>query len=372
VQDGEAVGVARSRISASDAGIVTRGTLTATASLIETTAAGGRGVLGGDSAVALDHVTAVHRGPLNGHEIGLSFHPVDNGGRADLSSVVVAGYPHAIERDPSENNANLPMTIRDSVWDDAGDLFVDVPGTGQIVQSGNVHADPRLVDPAGGDDRLRGSSPAIDRDSQTDPRYVDAGGRAPIGNAGDAGAFEYRRQAPVIDAAGAPGAGAAGQALAFTATASDADGDAVQLTWDFGDGATGAGGQATHAFAAGAHTVTLRATDEAGLVTARTFDVAIAAGGGAAPGGGPAKDVVAPRLSKVRLSGNHRRLLFTLSERAKVRVVVRGRTIVRTVAAGRRSIRLGNVRGRVVKVTAIDLAGNRSATRALRVKAVRS
>jgi len=156
VQDGETVSLVRSRISATDTGVLTRGHLTAAATLIETTAAGARGLVGGDSTVALDHVTAVHRGPLDGHEIGLSFHPVDNGGRADLSSVVVAGYSHEIERDPSEGPSNLPMTIRDSVWDDANDLFVDVPNTGQVLQSGNVHADPGLVDLAGGDYRLRG------------------------------------------------------------------------------------------------------------------------------------------------------------------------------------------------------------------------
>lgn len=298
VQDGETVSLARSSISATDTGVLTRGHLTATSTLIETTAAGGRGLVGGDSTVALDHVTAVHRGPLDGHEIGLSFHPVDNGGRADLSSVVVAGYSHEIERDPSEGPSNLPMTIRDSVWDDANDLFVDVPNTGQVLQSGNVHADPGLVDLAGGDYRLRGGSPAVDRDSQTDPRYVDIDGLAPVGAAADAGAFEFRGDPPAVDPVDAP------------------------------------------------------APDPAPTP--------------AATPSGPAKDLVAPRLTKVRLSKNHRKVLFTVSERAKIRVTVRGRTIVKTVAAGRRSIRLGRVRHGVVKITATDLAGNRSAARRVR------
>lgn len=243
-------------------------------------------------------VTAVHRGLLDGHEIGLSFHPVDNGGRADLSSVVVAGYSHEIERDPSEGPSSLPMTIRDSVWDDANDLFVDVPNTGQVVQSGNVHADPGLVDLAGGDYRLRGSSAAVDRDSQTDPRYVAIDGLAPVGAAADAGAFEFRGEAPLVGGVDAP------------------------------------------------------APDPA------------PAQGATAPG--TAKDLVAPKLTKVRLSKHHRKVLFTVSERAKVRVTVHGRTIVKTVAAGRRSIRLGRARHGVVKITATDLAGNRSAARRTR------
>src|SRR5262249_23064856 len=142
--------------------------------------------------------------------------------------------------------------------------------------------------------------------------------------------------------------------------ASDADGDDVALAWDFGDGTTATGAQAQHAFAAGIYTVTLRATDEAGLSATQSFTVGIAG----APA--PAKDTTAPKLSKVHLSKNHRKLLFTVSERAKVRVTVHGRTIVRTVARGRHSIRIGRVRHGVVKLTATDLSGNRSAARSVR------
>jgi hypothetical protein len=59
-------------------------------------------------------------------------------------------------------------------------------------------------------------------------------------------------------------------------------------------------------------------------------------------------------------------VLFTISERARVRVTARGHTVTRTVAAGRRSIRIARVRRGSVRLQAVDAAGNRSAT--LRVK----
>jgi PKD domain len=365
VGDNAHVTLRESRIAGRESGIETRGTTAAASTIIETSGPKAVGVRGGDGTVTLDHVTVAHRGPLDGTDSALDFHPVDFGGEADLSAVVLAGYTRGIRRDTSENFSPFPITIRDSVWDPSHDVFVAVPDQSPFVEAGNAHADPALVDVAGGDLRLHGSSPAVDRDAQTDPSYVDVDGAATVGDAADAGALEYRRTAPSIDNTTVPPAGGAGQVLTFSADASDADADALTIAWDFGDGTVATGAQAAHAFAPGIHTVTLNVTDEAGLSTSRTFSVAIA-GDGPTSGGGPAKDVVAPKLSKVRLSKNHRTLLFTISERAKVRVTVHGHTIVKTVAAGRRSIRLGRLRHGVVKITATDLAGNRSAARRVR------
>lgn len=352
-----------SRISATQNAFAARGVATVGSTLLETTAAGARGVEAGDGDITFDHVSVVHRGPVDGTDAAFELHPVDAGGSADLRSVVVGGFTRGFLRDTTENNAPYPIAIRDSVWDPSHDVFTGRPSSADVTESDDAHVDPQLVDAAAGDFRLRGSSAAVDRDSQTPAGYTDLDGVAAVGSA-DAGAFEYRRRAPSIDATDVPGSGATGQALTFAATASDADGDAVQIAWEFGDGAIGAGAQASHTFAApGLYTVTLHVTDEAGLATTRTFSVAISGGGG----GTKAKDLVAPKLTKVRLSKDHRRVLFTVSERAKVRVTAHGRTIVRTVAAGRRSIRIARVRRGTVRVRAFDAAGNRSALRTLRV-----
>ena len=243
-------------------------------------------------------------------------------------------------------------------------------------------------------------SAAIDRDTQTDAGYDDVDGAGIVdGDAdgvarADAGALEYRHAAPSIDAADVPGSGATGQALAFSAVASDPDGDHLQFLWDFGDGALGAGAQSTHAFASpGIRTVVLRLTDEAGSTTTRSFSVAVtgdAAGGGG--GGGAGVDVIAPKLSNVslsksRLSKSRLRarsakapaLRFTLSERATVRVTVGGVKIAQTLAAGRHSIGLTKALrkakrlplGRAaVRITATDPAGNRSAPRTVKLRIV--
>ncbi|MDN3497539.1 PKD domain-containing protein, partial [Planococcus sp. APC 4015] len=64
----------------------------------------------------------------------------------------------------------------------------------------------------------------------------------------------------------------------FDAAASaDTDGTIASYAWDFGDGATGSGAQASHAYdAPGAFTVTLTVTDDRGGVATKTADVVVA------------------------------------------------------------------------------------------------
>jgi PKD repeat protein len=73
---------------------------------------------------------------------------------------------------------------------------------------------------------------------------------------------------PVI---AAPGRVPAGGLVLFDAAASaDPDGAITGFAWDFGDGATATGVQAQHRFARpGSYTVTLAATDEAGVANSR-------------------------------------------------------------------------------------------------------
>ncbi|MDF1565123.1 MAG: PKD domain-containing protein [Deltaproteobacteria bacterium] len=66
----------------------------------------------------------------------------------------------------------------------------------------------------------------------------------------------------------APGTAGIGESVVFDGSASaDSDGTIVAYAWDFGDGATGTGAQASHAFtAAGAYLVRLTVTDDGGAI----------------------------------------------------------------------------------------------------------
>jgi len=85
-------------------------------------------------------------------------------------------------------------------------------------------------------------------------------------------------RAPVANAAG-PYAGKAGQLLGFNGRASsDADGNIVAYSWDFGDGKTGSGANPSHRYSsAGKYTVRLTVTDDDGAKHAATASAAIEA-----------------------------------------------------------------------------------------------
>jgi hypothetical protein len=115
--------------------------------------------------------------------------------------------------------------------------------TDQSGLNGNLSADPQFVNAAGGDYRLRGSSPAVDSGNDAAPSLpsTDVAGFARIadGNADgathvDMGAFEYRNRAPVVfagnDQTVDAGAGCQGP-IVVSGTASDADGDALTYIW---------------------------------------------------------------------------------------------------------------------------------------------
>ena len=84
---------------------------------------------------------------------------------------------------------------------------------------------------------------------------------------------------PPTVSAGGPYTGAPGQAVAFTGSAHDQDGDSVALTWTFGDGtATATGATATHTYAtAGSFAATLTANDGKGGQATSSATVTITA-----------------------------------------------------------------------------------------------
>ncbi|HEX5619078.1 MAG TPA: PKD domain-containing protein [Solirubrobacteraceae bacterium] len=362
-QDDAHLRVVGSRISAARTGVASRGLTSLASSVVQTTGANGDGVSGSGGGLDLDHVTVA-----GGGDAALELTSVDIPGRANIQSSVFAGYSRGVVRDTSQNGTPYPLAIRDSVWDNGHDQLGDAT-SGPFKESGDVHVDPQLV--GGNDLRLRGGSAAIDRDTLTDGRYTDVDGVATVGARADAGAFEYRRRAPSIDAATVPGTGDAGAPLAFAVTASDPDGDHLQVTWAFDDGAVASGAQAAHAFAKrGVHAVTLRVRDEAGLEATRAFSVAI---------GGGDHDA-APVLSDVKLSKRRAslaragkvRLRFTVSEAARVRVVARGRAFTVDASAGENAVPLRRLKIRrsgklAIAVRAVDAAGNRSQRRVVKL-----
>ena len=324
-----------------------------------------------------------------------------------LRNSILSGFSRPFARYADGTGvANIAMSW--SRWSGA----ISESGGGALTQgAGNTGAAPQFVNAGAGDYRLRGDSALIDAGDFQNVLGPDVSGAArPVDGDGDGtarvdmGAYEYRRQAPVVQVT-APATLALGAAGAFGASATDADGDLVTFAWSFGDGATATGAAATHAFSApGPKTVTVTATDSAGATATATATVDVpappaqdppaadppaadppAADPGPVPGTpqapGTAPDRVAPVLKSLKASRTA--LRFSVSEPAKVSVRLeraKGKRWVRVKgpasiaqAAGKRSVSLRKLRLRAgayrLTLTAVDRAGNKSRPRTIRFRA---
>lgn len=141
-----------------------------------------------------------------------------------------------------------------------------------------------FVDAANGDFRPLKSSPLVEGGATTAEiplGAVDLAGSPRIsGGAVDIGAFEYQHHAPQVTLAVTKDKLANGEAVSFTATASDADDDAASLTlsWQV-DGVAKAGNglTLTESFKqAGSHNVTFSATDPFGFTDSASVAVTVA------------------------------------------------------------------------------------------------
>ena len=219
----------------------------------------------------------------------------------------------------------------------------------------------------------------------------------------DAGAPEYRRQASTIDTIATPDGGSAGTPLAFDSSVSDADGDHLQVRWDFGDGTTAATAASSHTYSApGRYQGALTVANESGLTDRRTFTVNVTPGAptgtttGPTTGGPPPAPRVRLVLAQLRLSSSrisvkraaNLRLRFSASEAATIRIVPSRRiarhavvapALVRPVNAGNDSIALASAlrKLRLLKpgrltltVTASDARGNHTRPRTLELTLV--
>ena len=85
-------------------------------------------------------------------------------------------------------------------------------------------------------------------------------------------------RAPQVNPTASVTTGAAPLAVDFVANATDADGDPLAITWDFGDGQTGGGATASHTYMnAGQFSAVVKATDPAGAMASATITITVTA-----------------------------------------------------------------------------------------------
>lgn len=186
---------------------------------------------------------------------------------------------------------------------------------------------------------------------------------------------------PAVDAT-VPASAVAGQAVALSASASDAWSSVSPVSWSFGDGAAATGDAVSHAWAApGTYTVTATGADVLGNAASVTRTVVVTAapvplpppGAGGTGTPTPPVDRTAPTVRGLKVLRGGRALKATLSEAATLRVTLQRRVgkrwkrvgKVRSIKAkrGTHTLRLFGTlpRGRYrLSIVARDAAGNTS------------
>jgi PKD repeat protein len=269
----------RDRIDATggNAGIYTKGTsLTAEDVLIQTNGTGVHTFC----LAALDGTSTLRNVTITGAPIfGLYDECATNGRTAtiNLDSSIIDNPSFSIFRDGNGPSGGTPNVV--TSYSDYPDSTGSIAGSaGSLTETSVMRVDPKFVNAAAQDFRLRFDSPLLDLGNPTNsggPRDLDGLTRVVNGRL-DMGAFEYQRRPPSAVATVSPGAVTAGQAVTFDGTASsDPDpGDTIGYAWTFDDGTTATGPIASHVFTApGSHTGTLTVTDSTNLHASATAAV---------------------------------------------------------------------------------------------------
>jgi hypothetical protein len=233
------------------------------------------------AALRARQVTVV--GPGAANSAGVESTDIDGAGpltsSVDVSNSIVTGFGRDVLR-----AGGGALDINWSRYATTG----TTPPTG----ANNTSAAPAFADPATRDFRLTAGSAMVDAgdpgglasdeptvDLDRLPRLVNGDGDCTARR--DLGAFEYHpgQRAPTAATASAtPGSVDTGQAVTFSGTACDPDGDSLAFSWSFDDGTSATGAQVTKAFATGGtHSGTLTVSDPGGRSVTKTASVAVVA-----------------------------------------------------------------------------------------------
>jgi hypothetical protein len=226
------------------------------------------------------HVTVV--GPGDALSQGITSSDQDSGpftSTVEVSNSVITGFESDVRR---EGGADLTLN-----WS----RFATT-GSVQPTGADNTSAEPSFVNPGSRDYRLAAGSPLIDagdpaplaadeltHDLNLLSRPLDGDGDCTARQ--DMGAFEFQspQRAPLGAAATAnPASAASREAVTFSGSACDPDGDNLLFSWSFDDGTSAEGATVNKAFATGgAHVGTVTVSDPGGRTTTATATVQVAA-----------------------------------------------------------------------------------------------
>lgn len=245
---------------------------------------------GDDGIVTASNVTIDGRGQAISTAISVESNGsvASGSSSATIEGAVIRNVGTALLRNPFSAALPASLIIRSSSYDGTKVVNADAGMWGTFSAGATnltSNADPRWLDPANLDYRLRFDSPLIDRGDPTplftdqdpdidgDPRVHDSDGDG--SERVDIGAQEYQRLAPT--AAISAGSAFFGEPSQFGATATDPDGEGISsFAWGFGDGTGAAGAQAAHQYAApGSFPVTLTVQDASGLSTSVAQQAAV-------------------------------------------------------------------------------------------------
>ena len=174
------------------------------------------------------------------------------GGHVAVSSTLVDGVGKSADCSPGIGTASVAFSY--SAVDLVGAGKVTGTCQGPVDVKDNFLADPKLHSPGTLRPLPLFNSPLVDAGDPAAPDLAQqptdlAGLPRAVNGRRDVGALEYGRRAPSLAIAPAAATVSTGEPLALTATVSDPDpGDAVVVSWSFGDGGAGTGEEVAHTF----------------------------------------------------------------------------------------------------------------------------